>query len=424
MPPISDAKRAANRENARKSTGPKTRLGKATSRLNALKHGMTAAVAVPEELREEAENRVAEWKESMCPQEGAEAWLVERAAMDSVRVDAAARCEKARLALRMQREALSTKADGLDDVTVHQMGKKLLESKRPDPAVILELRSTRAGCDWMITRFADIQRRHKSTGAWTIRELYLTLLLMGVGLDDDVMTSETALLLADFLLCKEDHLPEHPIVLGALALAGWDFWSLLAPNEQENTPETIERANVRLSQFLDHKITELVNRRAAFYETDARETELSSDGLLADFSPEGKLLHRYETELLRRMHQSLDLLSKLRKSRVDESSTPSKPSRNEATAPVSLPLKPSLPIRVPLAASSLDDASTIQILCSESSRNEATASMVESTELSPATEVNSTLSPSEPLPNRPRNEANRPQPFAPLPAPQRPEARL
>ncbi len=40
--PITDAQRAAYQRNAQKSTGPRTDAGKATSRLNALKHGLTA----------------------------------------------------------------------------------------------------------------------------------------------------------------------------------------------------------------------------------------------------------------------------------------------------------------------------------------------------------------------------------------------
>jgi hypothetical protein len=48
---------AANRENAKKSTGPRTEKGKAMSRMNALKHGIdaraeTIAVEYPEELQE------------------------------------------------------------------------------------------------------------------------------------------------------------------------------------------------------------------------------------------------------------------------------------------------------------------------------------------------------------------------------------
>jgi hypothetical protein len=40
--PVSDRKIKANRENALKSTGPKSAAGKATSRFNALKHGLLA----------------------------------------------------------------------------------------------------------------------------------------------------------------------------------------------------------------------------------------------------------------------------------------------------------------------------------------------------------------------------------------------
>jgi len=40
--PVSERKRQANRENAKKSTGPKTVRGKAYSRGNALKHGLLA----------------------------------------------------------------------------------------------------------------------------------------------------------------------------------------------------------------------------------------------------------------------------------------------------------------------------------------------------------------------------------------------
>lgn len=39
-PDVSERKRKANRENAQKSTGPKTQAGKETSRMNAIKHGI------------------------------------------------------------------------------------------------------------------------------------------------------------------------------------------------------------------------------------------------------------------------------------------------------------------------------------------------------------------------------------------------
>ena len=40
--PISERRRAANRRNAEKSIGPRTKKGRARARFNALKHGMAA----------------------------------------------------------------------------------------------------------------------------------------------------------------------------------------------------------------------------------------------------------------------------------------------------------------------------------------------------------------------------------------------
>src|SRR5712664_1266973 len=39
-PEVSERKRKANRKNAQKSTGPKTRAGREKSRMNAVKHGI------------------------------------------------------------------------------------------------------------------------------------------------------------------------------------------------------------------------------------------------------------------------------------------------------------------------------------------------------------------------------------------------
>ncbi len=55
---VSERQIAANRRNAKRSTGPKTEAGKAVQRLNATKHGLTSTIAavVP------AIDDVAEWE--------------------------------------------------------------------------------------------------------------------------------------------------------------------------------------------------------------------------------------------------------------------------------------------------------------------------------------------------------------------------
>ncbi len=91
--PVSEARLAANRRNAQKSTGPRSDEGKAQSRLNALKHGMTAKVVVlPTEDAEEFERRRREWHEAYQTEGPIQRLLMDRAVHASWRLD---RCAKA-----------------------------------------------------------------------------------------------------------------------------------------------------------------------------------------------------------------------------------------------------------------------------------------------------------------------------------------
>lgn len=83
---VSEKKLRANRENAKKSTGPKTREGKAVVRLNAMKHGILASEAVIKagEGVEDAQAFAAilqGLKEDFEPQSTLEELLLEKAAV-------------------------------------------------------------------------------------------------------------------------------------------------------------------------------------------------------------------------------------------------------------------------------------------------------------------------------------------------------
>ena len=71
----------ANRRNALKSTGPKSDDGKARSRLNALRHGLTAEQAVlPHEDENDYEKLREGMLESYAPENSAEQAIVEELA--------------------------------------------------------------------------------------------------------------------------------------------------------------------------------------------------------------------------------------------------------------------------------------------------------------------------------------------------------
>src|SRR5689334_10541523 len=90
--PCSPEKIAANRRNARKSTGPRTEAGKARSRCNGVVHGLTGqGVALPDEDAAEVERRFAALGEELAPRTERERIMARRVAFLSVRLE---RCEK------------------------------------------------------------------------------------------------------------------------------------------------------------------------------------------------------------------------------------------------------------------------------------------------------------------------------------------
>src|SRR5262249_23158399 len=92
----SEAKIAANRRNALKSTGPKTERGRERARLNALRHGMTAKhlVADDEDFGDFARFN-AELRATLAPADAVEEQLVDGIVVSTWRLRRAWRTEAA-----------------------------------------------------------------------------------------------------------------------------------------------------------------------------------------------------------------------------------------------------------------------------------------------------------------------------------------
>ena len=79
-----------NRRNARKSTGPRTTGGKARSKFNAVKHGMTARTLVlPGEDPQKLQLRFETWTDELQPQGEVEQFLLEQAVHSSWKLERA-----------------------------------------------------------------------------------------------------------------------------------------------------------------------------------------------------------------------------------------------------------------------------------------------------------------------------------------------
>ncbi len=149
-----DARTLANRENARKSTGPRTEAGKERSRANAYKHGLAGeGVAWPGEhqgqMRAFVEEQVA--AEPVPPRDARESQLLERIAMIAWQVDRAERAEEARVVIRAS-TAEEAEEERRDEEVSRLVG--LIEAE-PSRAVRGLLR-TKHGCQWIIDSLQEM----------------------------------------------------------------------------------------------------------------------------------------------------------------------------------------------------------------------------------------------------------------------------
>ena len=157
----SEARRTANRANALKSTGPTSIAGKARSRTNALKHGLTGeSVAIPGEDLAAIEHRFAAIEQELNPQGELARVLAHRVAALSVRLERSVRHESAFLAEKIRHAAERFDHDRVDSAN------ELMAALDGDPAgVRQQLERTPEGCDRLVEALGALRRDLMNGGA-------------------------------------------------------------------------------------------------------------------------------------------------------------------------------------------------------------------------------------------------------------------
>jgi hypothetical protein len=170
---VSEARIAANRRNALRSTGPKTAEGKERSRANALKHGLCASVVVHEDALV-VQRRTEEFFKTLRPQNNFHCWLVTEIAVLSVRIDRGERIE------RRVRDKISIKAELMWDDDRRLEASLLGEQLGNRPEIVGDqLRRSLHGCEWMMGRWAMLAHSADVKGCWTSAQTDLAFDLLG-----------------------------------------------------------------------------------------------------------------------------------------------------------------------------------------------------------------------------------------------------
>jgi hypothetical protein len=132
----SAARILANQANAQHSTGPKTSEGKAQSRANAYKHGLTGnGVVVSEKDAAKIEQLTAELKAELRPSNTTGRMLVERMAVLGVRMERSVAQESAAISENVRlAEADFEAPEGLDEKTVAKLRREAGEIALFDPS--------------------------------------------------------------------------------------------------------------------------------------------------------------------------------------------------------------------------------------------------------------------------------------------------
>ena len=165
MMTVSAAQRAANRVNARKSTGPKTSKGKAASKLNAVKHGLLAQTVLVrgEQFQESAQGfkRLSlEFYASLAPVGPLEEMLVDEIIQATWRLRRAWRAEGGEIALSVD--------DGWRQRRNHNPVPLILfQRKASSLTETARLEQSSAGCSYLINCLRKVLLAVRAEGELT-----------------------------------------------------------------------------------------------------------------------------------------------------------------------------------------------------------------------------------------------------------------
>jgi hypothetical protein len=281
----------ANRNNAKKSTGPKSANGKARSRLNGLTHGMRSEeVVLVSESKEDYDKHLAAWTADWNPPTMARAHLVEKLAFNAWKSKRLARMEKSRIERRYD-EALKEFTE-VEEARVRSIFAKI----RTNPVgVVAELETTKTGLRRMIREWRELQMALADPADWNDYDMHHAMYCNLLG--EDLYAGERGDLSAG-LFNHNNYDPDNPNERARLDAA-----------EYETTVATMKETVLdeigRLWDLLD-ELPEVTPEQRRYAESESLGFDVSDNAF-----------RRYEGQLNRSFLADLKQLTSLTASNAD-----------------------------------------------------------------------------------------------------------
>ena len=295
----------ANRRNATRSTGPRTKAGKARSRLNGLKNGLRAQVLVlPDEDPAAFQGRLDAWTAELDPRTEVERRLVADIVHASWRLD---RCHRAEI------EALTERVLQAEERAQKEIDRRAeleIAWLTREPGVgLVKMRRTSRGCRWLLESWQAVLEGLEAPApgvpSWPMA-------LMGKRPDDWVLDPEAQRLVILHLGAAAGGRPEdeaRAYVRGALREHRPD---ILTKEEFETRVGAIaaelpdpERARAELRAWIHAVMAELRQRLEVVEAREREDRVLAVEEAMVDDSAEGVARHRYEQSYQRAFARAL-----------------------------------------------------------------------------------------------------------------------
>jgi len=328
----------ANRRNAQKSTGPRTTEGKAASRGNAVKHGLTAEqiAIIPGEDAGAFNSDLLAWYsktdgDPFCgplAETGCRAsWLLRRlAALQDARICAGVAAASDRFDIDQARRA-------------HELGVRLFASPQnclaSDPegpaAIVAELRTFAAGVDWMIDRWTDLDMQLDALLPWDHDARLQAVQLMGKPSAAIIYDPQLIdLMLACLAVHPDPNSLRAPSYQDSIASGTRSVHFYQGFLDVENVYTTPEAGFAALKDLVSSQIERLRARRDDdLAERTEAERASATLSVLFENGPEADKMRRYEVHLTRTLRQCIEAILKLRRAAHQE---PPRPRREPTPA--------------------------------------------------------------------------------------------